>query len=436
MNVNAAYWKRTYGRRALSEAAWAIGGFPLAIAGFAFVAGATALSLGLAFLIVGIPLMAMVLWGCRHVGHGYRMLARRVLDLDVAEPVGRSHKEGVIGWTISTLKDPVAWRSWAYLVVRYPLGVISFFVTTNAWGYAIGMLTAPAWLWLIDQRNVHNGVPHATSFGPIPFGGPASGVAAFGIGCILLLVAPWLVHGVVWVEKWLAQALLGPTKSSLRVQTLESTRATAVEDASATLRRIERDLHDGTQAQLVALAMQLGMAKEELATAPTQENLDAVRARVDAAHAAAKDALGDLRDIVRGIHPPVLDTGLDAALATLVARNPIPVDLRVDLSVRPAPAIESIAYYAVAELISNATRHGGAPSVIVEVGPIGEGTIRLAVSDSGVGGARFVERATPEGSGTGLVGLRDRVAAVDGRVRIDSPLGGPTMITVELPTHP
>jgi signal transduction histidine kinase len=197
-----------------------------------------------------------------------------------------------------------------------------------------------------------------------------------------------------------------------------------VDDSAERLRRIERDLHDGTQARMVTLAMHLGMAKEELAA----DALDVTQARmlVDLAHRTAKEALVEVRELARGIHPSALDTGLDPALATLAARNPIPVRLTVNVPRRPPASVETIAYFCVAELLTNINKHSGARHAEVDVAHSG-GSLRIAVTDDGLGGASVRY-------GGGLAGLADRVRVVDGRMSVASPPGGPTVITVILPT--
>jgi signal transduction histidine kinase len=195
-----------------------------------------------------------------------------------------------------------------------------------------------------------------------------------------------------------------------------------VDAAEAERRRIERDLHDGAQQQLVSLAMNLGRAKVRLAEDPEQ-----ARALIEAAHADAKQAIVELRNLTRGIHPPVLtDLGLDAALSALAARCPVPVTVDVDAEPRPSPTIESIAYFVVAEALTNVARHAGASAATVQVRR-DDGWLRLVVSDNGHGGADLAA------SGTGLAGLADRLSAVDGRITVDSPLGGPTVLVAELP---
>ena len=247
-------------------------------------------------------------------------------------------------------------------------------------------------------------------------------------GAAVLLAGPWVIRALVWIDRRLIHALLGRPAGAERVRELEDARARIVDDAAATMRRIERDLHDGTQAQLGTLAMNLGQAKEKL---EHHEGVpyDPAGALdlVEAAHRHAKEALVELRDIARGIHPPALDLGLEAALATLVARSAVPATLHAELPERPGRAVETIAYFSAAELLANAARHGHAQRIGVDVVESG-GVLRLTVRDDGIGGA------TP-GAGSGLIGLADRLRAVDGRLDIVSPAGGPTVISVELPLH-
>jgi signal transduction histidine kinase len=227
------------------------------------------------------------------------------------------------------------------------------------------------------------------------------------------------------LDRVLMRGLLGPGRLAQRVRDLEQTRTRAVEDTAALLRRLERDLHDGTQMRLAALAMNLGRAKEQLGDHGDPADLARARELVDTAHRSAKDALVELRDLARGIHPPVLDNGLADALATLAAGSAIPARLVTDIPVRPSPAIETIGYFCAAELLANAAKHSGANTVTV-LAAQHDGVLRLCVVDDGVGGA-------DPGRGSGLSGLAGRVRTVDGRLDIASPPGGPTRITVELP---
>jgi signal transduction histidine kinase len=215
-----------------------------------------------------------------------------------------------------------------------------------------------------------------------------------------------------------------------RVRELEQTRTHLVDDSAARLRQIERDLHDGAQAQMVAVTMKLGLAVKKLGgmtDGAGQTDLDRVLELVVAAHRGAREAVTELRDLCRGIHPPVLDQGLGIALTTLAARGDLPVDLAIDLPERQSAAIETIAYFCAAELLTNVTKHSGARHATLEAVHL-PGLLRVRVSDDGRGGARVEARG-------GLAGLAERIRAVDGTLRLSSPPGGPTVIAVELPSR-
>ncbi|MGH3156781.1 MAG: histidine kinase, partial [Streptosporangiaceae bacterium] len=247
-------------------------------------------------------------------------------------------------------------------------------------------------------------------------------------GAATLLAAPWVMRAMTAGDVWLMRGLLGPARLDERVRELEESRAHAVDDAVAALRQVERDLHDGAQVRLAALAMGLGMAKEKLGDdgqPVSAGQLANIRDLVGSAHHSAKEALVELRDLARGILPPVLDAGLADALATLAARSLVPVELDTDIRARPTPAIEAIAYFCAAELLANVVKHSGANKA--EMSAVQRGAaLRLRVSDDGAGGADPT-------SGTGLPGLVQRVRTVDGSLSLSSPEGGPTVVTVDLP---
>jgi signal transduction histidine kinase len=249
--------------------------------------------------------------------------------------------------------------------------------------------------------------------------------AAAAAGAAMLLAAPWVIRAVTSVDAWLIRGLLGPGRLAQRVHDLEQSRALAVDDSAALLRRLERDLHDGAQIRLATVALHLGMARKKLGDDGEVTDPAAVRELVDAALRGAGDALGDLRGLARGIHPPVLDNGLADALASLAADSAIPVELQVAIPVRPTPAIETIAYFCAAELLANAAKHSFAAGIAVRAAGQHD-VLLLSVTDDGAGGA-------DPARGSGLSGLTQRVAVVDGRLSIASPPGGPTRITVELP---
>jgi signal transduction histidine kinase len=248
---------------------------------------------------------------------------------------------------------------------------------------------------------------------------------AFAVGLAgATFVAPWVTIGVARIELALARSLIGPSADAMHaaeVTKLETSRTAAVDSAETERRRIERDLHDGAQQRLVALAANLGAAREKLEQDPEEG-----REMVAVAHEEAKAALREIRDLVRGIHPVILeDRGLDAALSAVVARSPIPVALDVQVAERPPPAVESAAYFVVNEALTNVARHAMATRASVAIARAGNRLV-VEVRDDGVGGADLA-------AGTGLRGLHDRVAGMGGTMYVISPPGGPTTISVELP---
>ncbi|MCM3921166.1 sensor domain-containing protein [Frankia sp. AiPs1] len=417
------------------EFAYTLVGLPVGIVGFVYAVVAISVGAGLAATVLGLPLLAAMVVGARRFGEANRRLAGRLLHAGVPAPRPfRPRRPGASGWIRAGLGDTVGWRALAYLLLKYPLAVASGVVSITLWSYALGAVTYPVWRPFLPLQHDSDGQGHrGASIGADYFFDTAPLVAAVTVtGLLLLLVARWTVHGLVHLDVLLIRGLLGPTRRSLtaqRVRDLERTRAAAVDDSAAALRRIERDLHDGAQVRLVAMAMNLGIAREHLAADGDAVDLDATRTLVDAAHREVKEALVELRNIARGIHPPILDRGLDAALASLVASSALPVRVSVDLPDRPSAAIETIAYFCVAELLVNAARHSHADEVHISI--IGRARrVRLVVGDDGAGGARI-----DPGGGGGLAGLVERVRTVDGWLAVSSPPGGPTAVTVDLPLH-
>ncbi|HEY7009766.1 MAG TPA: sensor domain-containing protein [Jatrophihabitantaceae bacterium] len=411
-------------RRTWGELLYALLGLPLGIAGFVFTVVTLSVSAGLLITFIGIPLLAATGLASRYGGSGIRVLGNRLVGDDVPAPAAFRANPGVFGWLGSCLSDGTAWRARLYLLLKLPLGILTFVTATVVWGYGLGALTYAIWRPFLPCNTAPDGTcHHGTNFGEsyyldTPF--RIALVTVIGVG--LLVAAPWAVRGVVLLDRFLARLLLGPTSRDERVEELEHSRAVAVDDAATTLRRIERDLHDGTQARLVSLAMNVGLAKEKLAEGGDPAEAERLLAT---AHTTAKEAIAEVRDLARGIHPPVLDAGLDTALATLAANSAVPVTLHTSLPVRPAPAIETIAYFCAAELLTNVAKHSGAESASLDARTTGHDLV-LTVTDRGRGGAHL-------GGGTGLAGLAERVGTVDGALTVHSPAGGPTVATVRLP---
>jgi signal transduction histidine kinase len=377
--------------------------------------------------LLGLLLLAVLApWLGRAAATAMPALYRRLLGgaVDPAPPRRRVRLGGLGGGR--------GWRGVAYLLVRLPVAVLDGYALL-CWAGGLANLTYPLW-WRLFRNHPPgvrlSAVPVLTPLGTFGVASFAGTFAAFGAGAATLLVSPWLVRWAGAADGWLMRLLLGPGRLARRVRDLEASRAGAVDDAAERLRRVERDLHDGAQARLAALAMNLGRARERLGAGGDPADLDPAdldRARqlLDGAHRSAKDALVELRDLARGIHPPVLDNGLPDALETLASGSAVPVRLRTDIPVRPTPAIEEIAYFCAAELLANAVKHSRARTVAIEA-VCRDGVLRLCVTDDGVGGA-------DPARGSGLSGLARRVGAVDGRLQLTSPPGGPTRVTVELP---
>ncbi|HEX2312110.1 MAG TPA: sensor domain-containing protein [Thermomonospora sp.] len=416
--------RATFGPQARAELLYTLAAVPLAVVGCCYVLATLLLGVGLAVTAVGVPLVALGLYGARGLGRLHRGLANRLLGEHVEAPPPVRPASGLYGRVQALLSDVAAWRAMAYLVLQIPMALMQVYavIVTYAWGLVL--LTYPIQRALglnqVTTRDRYGETRHGLVIHGFYFDTLPRELLVSLVGVLLLILAPRALQATVWPIRVMTEWLLGPHRPAERIRALERTRAQAVDDAAATLRRIERDLHDGAQASLVALTMQLTLVKEATPEGPA-------RLLAERAQTTAREALAELRELVRGIHPPVLDQGLDAALASLAARSPVPVDLHVALTGRPTAAIESIAYFCAAELLTNVAKHSDASRAWLDL--TGEHSrLRLQVADNGHGGA------TPD-TGSGLPGLHHRVRTVDGHLHIDSPPGGPTLITIDLPYH-
>ena len=425
--------REPFGRRARAEllfclAVVLVGLGVLAVAVALLVPG-TADSVARAVSIVALLLPVVLATDlARRLGAFHRRLAEELLGERVAPPPPKRPGRGLAGRLGAGLLDGPGWRALAFTLLQVPLAAVGQHAVF-LWVGGLANLTYPFWWGLF--RNHPPGVRLSPVLAATPFPGRPLHVgtypgtfAAFGLGVVMVLAAPWVTRAVVGVDRWLLRGLLGQGRLAERVRDLEQTRALAVDDAAALLRQVERDLHDGAQIRLATLAMHLGMAREKLGEDGDPPDVAAARELVDSAHRGAKDALAELRRLARGIHPPVLDNGLADALATLAAGSAIPVELATDIPDRPTPAIETIAYFCAAELLANAAKHSLAGRIGLRAVGRG-GRLLLSVTDDGAGGA--------DPAGGGLSGLAQRVSTVDGRLRVASPPGGPTRVTVELP---
>ena len=383
-----------------------------------FVLVVTFAAAGVGLVVVflsGILVLAATLWLCAQFGRAER--ARFALMLGRLIPAPVPPAATLTGWRRLwriTWSSPT-WRQFGYALLRLPLSVVQVCVLLAVWAAALALITLPAYSFALPRG------------GPVLGGqvvrGPGQLAGAVVVGLLVLLAAPWVTQALALLDGAVAGRLLGPGRRAdltARIGELETSRAQVVDAAEHERRRIERDLHDGAQQRLVSLAMELGRARAKFGTDP-----QAAEEIVGQAHDQAKEALSELRNLVRGVHPPVLsDRGLDAALSGLAARCPVPVNVRVDLPERPPAAVEAIAYFVVAEALTNIAKHAHAAHAEVSVSRSGD-LLLVVITDDGTGGA--------DPAGQGLSGLAARVAGVDGRLSVISPAGGPTSIEAALP---
>jgi len=324
----------------------------------------------------------------------------------------------------TVLGSEATWRQARYHFLAAPALGLAAIAALGTWLAGILYTFVYVYAWTLPSRSL---LARGQSWGPpghLPMISsiPADVYLTVG-GLMLLVAAPYLTAGVAALDVRAAQALLGPSRAEElehRVERLTQTRAGVVDAADAERRRLERNLHDGTQQRLVSLAMNLGMARAQT------ETVEEAHQAIAEAHEQAKATLAELRNLIRGLHPPVLeDRGLDAALSGVAARMPVPVRLTVNVPRRPAPTIEAVAYFVVSEGLANITKHAHASQADVFVQQDGD-RLHIIVTDDGVGGA-------DPAHGTGLAGLAKRAESVDGTFEISSPPGGPTLLTVDLP---
>ncbi|MGH3011615.1 MAG: sensor histidine kinase [Gaiellaceae bacterium] len=417
-----AFFTEPFRLRTWKQTAYALLALPLGVAWFTLFLTLGTTSLSLLIMIVGLPLLALTLWLTRLASRvqrevagtllGARIPGRPTVPVQAVQPWWRRILEPVL--------DLATWRALVYLLfLAFPIGLALFIVAVVLWSVALTTASAPTWYFFIPPED------RGDVFGTA-IDAPWEWILLVAGGLLLVFLTPWIIRALVACDVLLMRALLGPTRGELERAAAKSAaqRDLAVAAATGSRRQIERDLHDGAQARLVSLAVDLGRARRRLEEGGSSEEAAEL---VRTAHEEAKQALAEIRDLARGIHPAVLtDRGLDAALSSLVARSPIPVSLRSELGDRRAPEqVESAAYFVVAEALTNVARHSKAVHAAVSV-IRDDGVILVEVRDDGVGGAGGAE-------GSGLVGLRDRVGALGGTLVVDSPLGGPTAITAVLP---
>src|SRR5919199_4447303 len=385
---------------------------PLGVAYVAVLAAGLSAGAGLAVILIGLGVLLATLFALRAMAAVERALARELLRVPIHPPI-----EGGIDvpWPQRIqqwLRDPVTWKSLVFLLGKLPMGIV-------AWGL-ISLLGTTALVLVL--------APVIVAFTPVIFFGweidnPAQALLGVPVGVVLLLCCLHLFNGLAWLYGVCARVMLGPSTVDLRarVEGLRDASARILAAADDERRRIERDLHDGAQQRLVALNVLLGVVESKLETDPRAAAPLVARAREE-----AQEAVKELRELARGIHPALLaDRGLAAALEALAARAPFSVRIPGLPEHRLPPAVEATAYFITAEALTNVAKYAHASAASVELHE-DRGRLRVTVRDDGAGGA-------DPGLGTGLRGLRDRVAALDGRFEVHSVPGEGTSVVAELP---
>ncbi|HEX6151434.1 sensor histidine kinase [Nocardioides sp.] len=406
-------------RRLALDTAYALSALPLAIIAFAVSVIGFALGVGLAVVWIGVAVLAGTLILARGVAHLERQRLRSLqlraapAPVYVAAPAGASRVRRLL----TPLRDPQSWLDLLWGVVGFVTGLVAFVVTVTWWAVVLGGLTY--WFW---QRWVPQDDTTLVELIGLGEGQTAESVLYLVVGAVALLVLPVVVRAVAAVHAGLGQALLcSRAELQAEVRRVEGSRDAARRAEADSLRRLERDIHDGPQQRLMRLTLDVSRARKQLTDDPARagETLDTVLEQ-------ARASVDELRALSRGIAPPLLvDRGLTVALQELVNRGPVPVSAHLDVPADLPPHVETAIYFVVSESLTNVAKHSGAQAVTVDVTER-NGKVEVRVEDDGSGGAHL-------GKGQGLAGLQQRLAGVDGTFEVTSPVGGPTVVRAEIP---
>ncbi|MGX1884754.1 sensor histidine kinase [Streptomyces sp. NPDC055287] len=384
----------------------------------------TIVSLALIPIGIGLFTTPVALTALRGYAGQRRLLTAKWSDVRIPapyRPMPSDLRGGFIGQVercVLMLKDPATWRDLLWLLVDMTAGCVSALLPAALFLYPLESLVLAAGLWRLFTEG------GAYWYGPVAVHSQGTALLAVAFGLLVFATAVRYNPALLHAHFVLTRSLLGPTNEmtlAQRVDHLTETRHDAVDSSAAELRRIERDLHDGAQARLVAMGMNLGTIEALVEKDPAQAKKLLATARESSA-----EALTELRDLVRGIHPPVLaERGLGDAVRALALRLPVETEVTVDLPGRAGAPVESAAYFAVSEVLTNAVKHAGADRIYADIHHA-DGMLRISVTDDGQGGAAV-------GRGSGLSGVERRLGTFDGILAVSSPAGGPTMVTMEIP---
>ena len=402
---------RTYGR-----ILYLLLALPLGVAEFTFLVTAISFGFGTAITLIGIPVLIGTIWAWRRLAELERGLFARLVGVEIPSPY-RPDPVAARWWSRvgARLADPATWKDLAFLLLQLPLGIVSFTVTTVVLGVGLGALFAPAYSWALPDDSWIFDIPLDALWGAL---------AVAPLGALLLLVGIPGLSALGRLYGWLATQLLGSSADPVltaQVTELQDARSRIIAAADNERRRIERDLHDGAQQRLVALALNLRMAEQRAASGdPAAAEL------VRQAGEETQLALKELRDLARGIHPAILtNRGLAAALEDLAARATVPTQVTAAPGERLPDAVEAAAYFVVSECLANVGKHAEATSATVSVTADAD-HLTVVVADDGLGGAEL-------DGGSGVQGLMDRVGALSGSLSLESPPGAGTRVTASIP---
>ncbi|WTL48627.1 sensor domain-containing protein [Streptomyces sp. NBC_01497] len=381
--------------------------------------------LSIAFIPLGVGLFTTpaILAAVRRHANRRRAWAVEWTGLRIPDPYGPFPPAAGGGFagrlkrTWLLMRDPGTWRDLRWLLVDMTAGCLSAFVAPVLLGYGLQGFVLLGGLWRVFRHDPY-------WYGFLPVSTPVSALCAAALGTVLLALMVRYAPAVLRGHFVLTRSMLDPGRDAAltrRVERLTETRHDAVDASASELRRIERDLHDGAQARLVAVGMDLGTIEALIEKDPAK-----ARELIGQARRSSADALTELRDLVRGIHPPVLaERGLGDAVRALALRMPVGTEVTVDLPGRAQAPVESAAYFTVSEALANAAKYSGADRIWIDISHSG-GMLRASVTDNGQGGATI-------GKGSGLGGLERRLGTFDGVLAVSSPAGGPTLVTMEIP---
>lgn len=414
-------WWRQLGR----DSAYTLPLLFLAVPGVVLVTTLVFVGIGLSVLLVGLPVLTLGILTARGFAHLERRRLARLTGSPVVNPVvnpvylAAAPTDGLLRRLTTPARDRQSWLDVVWTMVAILTATVSWSVAVTWWATAVGGSTYALW-----GRIVPRGTDPVTLASLLGFGNgwTADALVISAVGLVALLTLPLALRAAALLHSTLARDLLcGRAELQQEVRRSEAGRTAGRAAEAESLRRLERDIHDGPQQRLVRLSMDLGRAKSQLDQDPER-----ARATIDGALAQARDTVEELRSLSRGIAPPVLvDRGLEAALREVVARSAVPTALTYDAPFRLPAHVENAAYFVVSECLTNIAKHSGATRAEVSV-VVRDGRVVVEVEDDGRGGASFQP-------GGGLAGLDQRARAVDGTLRVSSPPGGPTVVRTELP---